>query len=55
MPKLWTKLDELKQAILKLRSIHQVEVEGLCAVHDAEIERLRFSNQAEVERLRGLH
>ena len=49
VPKLETEVEELKQTIPKLRSIHQAKVEGLRAAHQTEVERLRGLHSAEIE------
>ena len=50
MPKLEVEVDELKQTMSRLRSVHQAEVEGFHVVHEAKVERLRNLHSAEIER-----
>ena len=49
VPQLKAKVDELKQTILKLHSVHEAEVEGLRTAHQAEVKILRDLHSVEIE------
>ena len=49
IPQLKVEVDELKQTILKLHSVHLAEVEGLCTAHQAEVKILRDLHSVEIK------